>query len=85
MKLMYHISYNYERNNIKALAYLSKFHSNKKFLKMDRKDILAFLINQRITILCQTCSCEHEFTDKNNMVKLTDTSMQNETIAERSN
>jgi len=23
------VSYSYERNNIKALAYLSKFHSNK--------------------------------------------------------
>jgi len=41
------VSYNYERNNIKALAYLSKFHSNKKFNNMDKKDVLAFLNSKR--------------------------------------
>jgi len=41
------VSYSYERNNIKALAYLSKFHSNKKFKAMDKHDILQFLISKR--------------------------------------
>ena len=40
-------SYSYERNNIKALAYLSKFHSNKKFKAMDKHDILSFLNSKR--------------------------------------
>jgi integrase/recombinase XerD len=40
-------SYSYERNNIKALAYLSKFHSNKKFKAMDKHDILSFLKSKR--------------------------------------
>ena len=40
-------SYSYERNNIKALAYLSKFHSNKKFKAMIKDDILSFLSSYR--------------------------------------
>jgi integrase/recombinase XerD len=39
----------YERNNIKTLANLSKFHSNKKFKRMVKQDILAFLNSRRKT------------------------------------
>jgi integrase/recombinase XerD len=41
------LSRNYERNNINTLAYLSKFHSNKKFKEMDKDDILLFLSSKR--------------------------------------
>ena len=41
------ISHNYEKNNIKALANLSKFHSNKKLKAMSKQDILAFLNSYR--------------------------------------
>ena len=40
-------SHSYERNNIKALVYLSKFHSNKKFKTIDKHDILLFLNSKR--------------------------------------
>ena len=36
------VSYSYEKNNIKALASLSKFHSNKKFKAMNKDDIISF-------------------------------------------
>jgi len=38
------------------------------------EQVIAFLVNNRVAILCSQCSCEHEFTDKNSMVRLTDTS-----------
>jgi integrase len=41
------ISHNYERNNIKTLEDLSKYHSNKKFKAMDKDDILLFLNSKR--------------------------------------
>jgi integrase/recombinase XerD len=41
------VSSSYESNNIKSLAYLSKFHSNKKFKAMDKDDILLFLNSKR--------------------------------------
>jgi integrase/recombinase XerD len=40
-------SHSYERNNIKALVNLSKFHSNKKFKTIDKHDILLFLNSKR--------------------------------------
>ena len=41
------VSYSYERNNIKTLADLSKFHSNKKFNQMQKQDILSYLNSKR--------------------------------------
>lgn len=41
------VSPSYERNNVKSLAYLSKFHKNKKFKAMDKHDILLFLNSKR--------------------------------------
>jgi hypothetical protein len=44
------VSCSYEKNNIKTLAGLSKFHSNKKFKAMQKQDILSFLNSQIILI-----------------------------------
>jgi integrase len=41
------VSHSYERNNIKVLAYLSKFHPNKQFKAMQKQDILSFLNSYR--------------------------------------
>jgi integrase len=41
------VSYSYERNNIKTLADLSKFHSNKKFKEMQKQDIHSYLNSKR--------------------------------------
>ena len=41
------VSRSYEGNNIKSLAYLSKFDSNKKFKEMDKHDIIQFLNSKR--------------------------------------
>ena len=41
------MSSSYEKNNVKTLAGLSKFHSNKKFKAMNKEDILAFLNSKR--------------------------------------
>jgi integrase len=41
------LSHNYKKIIIKTLAYLSKFHSNKKFKAIQKDDILAFLNSKR--------------------------------------
>lgn len=41
------MSSSYEKNNVKTLAGLSKFHSNKKFNTMNKEHILAFLNSKR--------------------------------------
>ena len=41
------ISINYKKITIKTLVYLSKFHSNMKFKKMQKNDILSFLNSKR--------------------------------------
>jgi integrase len=41
------LSHNYKKITIKALVYLSKFHSNKKFKAMQKQDILSFLNSKR--------------------------------------
>ncbi|MGI8719536.1 MAG: hypothetical protein ACR2KF_03330, partial [Nitrososphaeraceae archaeon] len=41
------VSPNYKKITVKAIVYLSKFHSNKKFKSMKKDDILSFLNSKR--------------------------------------
>ena len=47
MKNEISLSRNYKKITIKTLAYLSKYHSNRKFKTMKKQDILSFLNSKR--------------------------------------
>jgi hypothetical protein len=49
------------------------------------EQVVTFLVNNRISILCGRCACSHEFSDHNddNLINLLDTGQRNTSASER--